>query len=73
MNDFLNKFLKVVSGFLAERKGLPVLIGAGLIALSLLFNLLPPWPVIGWLADTDLFLHLGGIIGLLGILVGDAL
>ncbi|HNT75786.1 MAG TPA: hypothetical protein PKH77_12295 [Anaerolineae bacterium] len=73
MNDFLNKALKIVSGFLAERKGLPVLVGAGLMALSLLFNLLPPWPLIKWLADTDLLLHLGGILGLLGILIGDAL
>jgi hypothetical protein len=73
MNDFLNKLLKIVGEFLADRKGLPVLVGVGLMILSLIFNLLPPWPLIGWLADTDLFLHLGGIIGLLGILIGDAL
>jgi hypothetical protein len=73
MNDFLNKALKVIGEFLAPRKGLPVLVGAGLIVLSLLFNLLPDWPVIGWLADTDLFLHLGAFIGLIGVLLGDAL
>jgi hypothetical protein len=31
------------------------------------------WPVIGWLAHTNLFLHVGLILGFLGLLLGDAL
>ncbi len=65
--------LKGVSDYLAQRKGLPVLIGVGLMIISLIFNLLPAWPVVGWLAKTDLLLHLGAILGVLGILLGDAL
>lgn len=68
-NELLNK----ASEFLAQRKGLPVIIGVVLIILNLFFNLLPAWPVIGWLAQTNLLLHFGCVIGLVGILIGDAL
>lgn len=67
------RFMRNAGEFLAHRKGLPVLVGAGLVALNLLVGLLPAWPVIGWLAETDLLMHLGVIVGLLGILLGDAL
>jgi len=69
----MSELIKKVSNFLARYKGLPVLIGVGLVILNLVFNLLPPWSVVGWLAETDLFLNLGVVFGLLGILVGDAL
>lgn len=69
----MTEVLKRVADFLALRKGLPVLIGVGLMIISLIINLLPPWPVVGWLAETDLLLHLGAILGVFGILLGDAL
>jgi hypothetical protein len=69
----MTEVLKRISDFLAQRKGLPVLVGLGLMILSLIINLLPPWPVVGWLAETDLLLHLGAILGVFGILLGDAL
>lgn len=69
----LIEWLKRTSEFLAKNKGLPVLIGVGLVLFNFLLGLLPAWPVVGWLADVDLFLHLGVILGLVGILVGDAL
>lgn len=67
------RFLSSASDYLAHRKGLPVLIGAGLILLNLVVTFLPPWPVVWWLAETDLLLHLGALVGLIGILLGDAL
>ncbi len=67
------QWLKKTSNFIAHYKGLPVLVGVGLVLLNFIFQLLPPWPVIGWIADVDLFLHLGIIVGLVGILIGDAL
>jgi hypothetical protein len=73
LNTFFNELLTTISEFIARYKGLPVLIGVGLVLLSLIFNVLPPWPIIGWLAQTELLLHLGVIIGLIGILLGDAL
>ena len=73
MEKKISDLLDVMSNFLARRKGFPVLLGAGLVLINLVFNILPAWPVIGWLAQTDLLLHLGIVIGLIGILMGDAL
>ncbi len=72
MEAFLIELLNRASEFIAHRKGLPVLVGVGLIAINLLLNLLPAWSVVAWLARTNLFLHVGLIVSLLGILIGDA-
>jgi len=66
--------LKRISDFLARVPGLPVLVGVLFVILNFVFRLLPDtWPVVGWLIHTDFFLHLGVIVGLIGILLGDAL
>ena len=65
--------LKKLSEFLANHRGLPVLLGVLLVVLNFILQLLPPWAVIGWLADVNLLLHLGIIVGFLGVLIGDAL
>jgi len=66
--------LKRISDFIARVPGLPVLIAVGLVVLNFVLHLLPPaWPVVGWLAQTDFFMHLALILGLLGILLGEAL
>lgn len=66
-----------ISNFLARNKGLPIFLGVGLVFISLMLGLFPAleeaggfW---GWLARSDLALHLGVIVGLLGVLLGDAL
>jgi hypothetical protein len=69
----LLKLLRRLSDFLARSPGLPILVAVGLILLNFLFQLLPNEPVIGWVAKTHLFLHVGLTLGLLGILLGDAL
>jgi hypothetical protein len=68
--------LDQLSNLLAHNKGLLVFLGVGLAALNLILSLvLDPdgAGVWAWLVRTDLFLHLGVIVGLLGILIGDAL
>lgn len=65
--------LKETTEFLAQYPGLPVLVGLGLIVLNFLFQLLPAWPVLGWIAQVDLLLHLGLIISLIGLLLVRAL
>jgi uncharacterized membrane protein len=69
--------LDTLSDFLAHNKGLLVFVGVGLAALSMLLSLIVgPESGAGfwaWLAQTHLLLHLGVIVGLLGILIGDAL
>ncbi len=67
------ELLKRISDFLARMTGLPIIVAIGLVAANFLLQLLPAWPIIGWLAHTHLFLHVGLIVGFLGVLLGDAL
>jgi hypothetical protein len=69
--------LDTLSNILVHNKGLLVFVGAGLVALNLLLSLIVgPEKTTGlgaWLVHTNVLLHLGVIVGLLGILIGDAL
>jgi len=68
------KLLERISNFLARKPGLPILIAIALASLNFLLQLFPDsWPIIDWLAHKHLFLHLSLILGLLGLLLGDAL
>lgn len=67
------KLMKQISDFLARLPGLPVLVGLGLVLVNFVLQLLPPWPVIGWMADVNLLLHLGLVISLFGTLLARAL
>ena len=69
----VGEWLKRISEYLARMPGVPILVAVGLVVLNFVLQLMPDWPVIGWLAHTHLFLHVGVILGLLGILLGDAL
>ena len=69
----MSERLKHLSEFLARQPGLPILVAVGLVVLNFVLQLLPNWPVVGWLAQTNLFLHVGVVLGFLGILIGDAL
>ena len=68
-----SKFLERISDFLARMPGLPILGAVVLVVLNFLLQLLPAWPVVGWLADTHLLLHIGLVLGFVGLLLGDAL
>jgi uncharacterized membrane protein SirB2 len=65
-----NKFLDKVSEFLAHRKGLLILLGIGLVLINgvLQFGAAPDW-----LVESNLLLHLGVIIALVGVLLAWAL
>jgi hypothetical protein len=66
----MSRMFDRLSEFLAHRKGLLPLIGLLLIIVNLLFQfLLPP----GWLISTNLLLHLGLIIAILGLMIAWAL
>ena len=62
-------FLDHISEFIAARKGLLPLVGIGLVLLNLFLQVVP----LGWLTTSNLFLHLGVIVALLGILLAWAL
>jgi hypothetical protein len=66
----LSKLLDNLSESLAERKGLIPLIGLGLVLVNLLIVLIFPN---GFLARSDLFLHVGVIVAIFGLMLGQAL
>jgi hypothetical protein len=68
-----SELLERMGDFLARMPGLPILVAVGLIVLNFVLQLLPAWPVVGWMAHTNLFLHVGLVLGFVGILLGDAL
>ncbi len=68
--DLLNQFLDAASEYLAHRKGL--LPGVGIL-LVIINGVLQFTPSTGFLGETNLLLHLGVIIAVLGIMLAWAL
>lgn len=73
-----------IGDLIAHYRGLPVLLGVALVILN--YVLVAVWPsaeavqasnvllrIVRFVVVTHLFLHLGVIVGLLGVLLGDAL
>jgi hypothetical protein len=69
-SGLLNRLLDYLSSQLAQRRGLPVLLGIGLVILNYVFQFIPGLRV---LTAGNFLLHLGVVVGLLGILLGDIL
>lgn len=59
-----------VTEVLAHFRAIPTLIGMALILANLIFQF---FPSMGWLRESHLFLHLGTLLGLGGILLANAL
>jgi len=59
-----------VTDFLAQVKGVPVIVGLVLVILSLIGHSVPG---LAFLSGGELLLHLGVIIGLAGLLFTDTL
>jgi len=66
----MSKLFDFLSEYLARRKGLLPLIGIVLIFLNLILQfILPP----NWLTSSNLFLHLGIIVAIFGLMLAWAL
>lgn len=66
----MSKLLDKLSEFLAHRKGLLPLLGILLILINLVLQfILPP----GWLVNSNLFLHVGLVIAIFGLMLAWAL
>lgn len=61
-----------ISQILSQVRGLPMMIAVGLVIVNYLLQFVNA-PVIATLAQTNLFLHLAVVIGLVGVLLADAL
>ena len=66
----LNRVIDYLSEQIAQRRGLPVLLGVGLVILNFILQFIPGLQV---LTTGNLLLHLGVVVGLLGVLLGDIL
>jgi hypothetical protein len=69
MAQWLNKVLDKLSESLAHRKGLLPLVGTLLIILNFILQFIP----LGWVTQTNLFLHLGLVIAIFGLILAWAL
>jgi uncharacterized membrane protein SirB2 len=70
MGHRLNRLLDFLSEALAQRKGLLLVIAILLVAINYLLQFIPG---AGWLVETNLFLHLGIVLGLIGVMIAWAL
>lgn len=69
MTEWFSKFIDLASEFFASRKGLLPLLGIVLVLLNFILRLAFP----GWLASSDLFLHLGIVVAIFGLMLAWAL
>jgi hypothetical protein len=70
MANWLSKLLDNLSEYLAHRKGLVPLIGVGLVFVNMIIALILPD---SYLAHSGVVLHLGVILALVGLMLGQAL
>jgi hypothetical protein len=70
MLEKVNKFLDTASDFLAYRKGLLPLVAILFIILNGILQFISG---ASWLADTNLFLHIGIVLAILGFMLAWAL
>jgi hypothetical protein len=66
----INSALDRISDYLANRKGLLPLFGLSLVVLNAVLQFIPS---AGWIADSNIFLHLGVILAIIGFLLAWAL
>ncbi len=71
LDAWLSKLLDRISDYVSAHRGAPVLFGVALVVLNYIL-LIIPGVQLGFVETTNLFLHLGVIIGLVGVLLGDA-
>ncbi len=69
MLESFSAWLDKASNFFSQRKGLLPLIGIIFILLNLIIQFVP----VGWLSQSNLLLHVGIIVAILGILLAKAL
>jgi hypothetical protein len=59
-----------LSNFLADRRGVPLMLGFLLVLLNFFFQFIP---ALGWFAEYDVMLHFGVLLAVGGALLSSAL
>ena len=72
LDALLSRILDGISDYVSAHRGVPVLIGVLLVVVNYILVIIPGVQL-GFVETTNLFLHLGVIVGLIGVLLGDAL
>lgn len=62
--------MQKAADFLEKVKGLPILVGILLVILNFIVQYIPGLTFLG---DSNLLLHLGVVVGLLGVLLAEAI
>jgi hypothetical protein len=62
-------WLDRLSAFIARYKGLPTMLAVLLVVLNFILQFFH----LGWLSSSNLLLHLGIVVGLIGVLLAEAL
>jgi uncharacterized membrane protein len=71
LDGLLSKILDGISDYVSVHRGAPVLLGVLLVVLNYIL-LIIPGVQLGFVETTNLLLHVGVIVGLIGVLLGDA-
>ena len=70
MDDFINNLLEGANDFIHRKPGFLPLVAIGLIVLNFLLHvILGLMGVESWFASSNVLLHLGLVVGLVGILL----
>jgi hypothetical protein len=66
----LAQFATTAANFMADRRGIPMILGFFLVLLNFFFQFIPG---LGWFAEYDVLLHLGVLLAIGGSLLASAL
>jgi hypothetical protein len=72
LDALLSRWIDRVSDYISGHRGVPILLGVVLVVLNYVL-LIIPGVQLGFVETTNLFLHIGVIVGLVGVVLGDAL
>ncbi|RMD48967.1 MAG: hypothetical protein D6835_05835 [Candidatus Thermofonsia bacterium] len=64
----MNELIDKIGDFLAEKPGLLPLVGVLLVVVNFILQIFPG-PGSGWFVDSNLLLHLGIVVALIGLLL----
>lgn len=67
MNERINNFIERINEFLVRKPGALPLVGIGLIILNFFLQIFPGPEA--WIAASNLLLHLGLVVSLLGLML----
>lgn len=78
INNFVNRSVDALSNFLSKNRGLPMMVAVGLIAINALIVIVNELaqgtaPALAPLASTNCLLHVGLLLGFIGILLSEPL